>query len=154
MREYNEDDCQSALSLRTWLENIRTQLVKEGKVIPRPTGGEGNPTEAVSEQERIINELKAQLTRGMPSVPEDRTSEQHAVWILAEILAWHRRENKAPWWEYFRLRELSDEELLDERGGLAGLRLLERVGGTARSPSIDIPFPFRSRIFVAVRVCL
>ena len=31
------------------------------------------------------------------------------------------------WWEYFRLRELSDEELRDERAGLAGLDFLETM---------------------------
>src|SRR5262249_32878824 len=40
---------------------------------------------------------------------------------------WHRREEKAPWWEYFRLRELSDEALLDENAALAGLMFAERV---------------------------
>ena len=31
------------------------------------------------------------------------------------LLDWHRREEKAAWWEYFRLRDLPDEDLLDER---------------------------------------
>jgi uncharacterized protein len=38
------------------------------------------------------------------------------------MLEWHRREDKAVWWEYFRLRELSDEALLDEKAALSGLR--------------------------------
>ena len=30
------------------------------------------------------------------------------------MLDWHRREDKAVWWEYYRLRKLSEEDLLDE----------------------------------------
>jgi len=31
-----------------------------------------------------------------------------------------RRENKAGWWEGYRLAELDDEDLLDERAALPG----------------------------------
>ena len=35
--------------------------------------------------------------------------------MLAHMLDWYRREGKSFWWEYFRLRELPNEELMDER---------------------------------------
>jgi uncharacterized protein len=44
------------------------------------------------------------------------------------MLEWHRREDKAAWWEYFRLRELSDEALLDEKAAISGLQYV----GTAQ----------------------
>jgi len=37
------------------------------------------------------------------------------------MLDWYRREKKSFWWEYFRLSELSDEDLLEENDALAGL---------------------------------
>ena len=46
--------------------------------------------------------------------PAERTPEQHARWLLAQLLGWHRREDKATWWEFFRLMELTPEELVDE----------------------------------------
>ena len=49
------------------------------------------------------------------------------------MLDWHGREKKAVWWEYFRLRDLSAEDLLHERAGLAELTFLEQAGGTARA---------------------
>ena len=53
--------------------------------------------------------------------------------MLAHMIEWHRREEKAPWWEYFRLKSLTDEELLEERAGLAGLMFVKRTeGGTKR----------------------
>ncbi|MGB7217798.1 MAG: AAA domain-containing protein [Vicinamibacterales bacterium] len=47
--------------------------------------------------------------------------------MLAYLLDWHRREDKAGWWEYFRLRDLPDEDLFDEPLAIAGLTHVERV---------------------------
>ena len=57
------------------------------------------------------------------------------------ILDFHRREDKAVWWEYFRLSALSSEELLDERAGLSDLTFIETVGGTANAPIHRYRFP-------------
>ena len=54
-----------------------------------------------------INALIERLTANIPADPEERDEEQQARWILANIIDWHRREDKAVWWEYFRLRDLS-----------------------------------------------
>ena len=56
-----------------------------------------------------------------------RSNEDAARWLLANLLDWHRRESKADSWEYFRLKELTDEDLLDERGAVSGLVLVERL---------------------------
>jgi len=69
------------------------------------------------------------------------TEGHHARWILAHILDWHRREDKATWWEYFRLSALSSDELLDERAGLSGLTYIGPAGGTAKAPVHRHRFP-------------
>jgi hypothetical protein len=67
--------------------------------------------------------------------------EQHARWLLAYLLDWNRREQKAAWWEHFRLCELSADELLDERRGLSGLTFVGRMGGRAKNPIDRYSFP-------------
>src|SRR5271155_3304778 len=57
----------------------------------------------------------------------ERTEEQKARWLLAQLLDWHRRENKATFWERFRLAELDDEDLLEERAGLAQLQFVKTL---------------------------
>jgi uncharacterized protein len=126
---YNQDDCLSALALRDWLERLRVEAEASGLEIPRPAEKEGDPSERIGEREQKTRELSERLLAGVPEEPTDRSAEQRALWLLANMLDWHRREEKAPWWEYFRLRELLDEELLDEMAGLAGLAFVERVGG-------------------------
>jgi hypothetical protein len=70
----------------------------------------------------------------VPADANERSPEQHARWLLAYSLDWHRREEKAVWWEYFRLRELAADDLLDERAALSGLSFVGVTGGTARAP--------------------
>lgn len=131
---YNKDDCFSAAHLRDWLEKLRSQVVAGGTDVPRPLPGDGSPNEKITDWLIKINALVERLTDGVPVDPAERHDEQHARWLLANILDWHRREEKAVWWEYFRLAALSAEDLLDERAGLSGLSFVGNAGGTARAP--------------------
>jgi len=127
MEGYNADDCFSTAQLRDWLEQRRTELIERGEKIERPMPGEEAPSEELDERQKRVAALVAQLTADVPIDPPDRTDEQQARWLLAQLLDWHRRENKATWWEGYRLEDLDDEELLEDRCGLAGLRFLKRL---------------------------
>ena len=134
VRAYNEDDCRSAAGLRDWLEVLRATLIADGTDVPRPQPGDGAPNEKITDWLIKINALIGRLTTGVPVDPVERSNEQQAQWILANILDWHRREEKAVWWEFFRLADLSVEDLREERAGLAGLEFVGVVGGTAKAP--------------------
>ncbi len=138
---YNRDDCNSARGLRDWLEKLRVDLVSEGTAVPHLKPGDGAPNEKITDWLIKINALIERLTAGIPVGPEERDEEQQARWILANVLDWHRREEKAVWWEYFRLADLSAEDLLDERAGLSGLAFVGVIGGTAKAPIHRYKFP-------------
>ncbi len=140
---YNRDDCVSTEALRDWLETQRTTLVEQGIEITRPAPGNGPPSENLSEWLERITPLIEMLVADVPVDPEERSAEQHARWLLANLLEWHRREEKATWWEYFRLCDLSADELLDDRAGLSGLTFIETVGGTAKCPIDRYSFPIQ-----------
>ena len=86
-------------------------------------------------------ELYDRLAGDLSPDPSERDPEQQARWLLANMLDWHRREKKATWWEYFRLRGLSDEELVEEKAALAGLAFAARVATPARSVVDRYVFP-------------
>ena len=109
--------------------------------MPRPEPGDGTASENVTDWIIKIRELAGRLTSGVPADPEERNEEQQARWILANILDWHRRELKAAWWEYFRLSDLSAEDLRDERAGLSGLNFVGMVGGKPQTPIHRYSFP-------------
>lgn len=131
---YNRDDCVSALRLRDWLEERRNDLITAGTNVPRPAPKSGDPTEQLDEHRQRVEALATQLLEGVPVDRRERTSEQQGRWLLAQLLDWHRREEKVAWWDYFRLAALSDEERLDEPVCLSGLEFVDRVGGTAKCP--------------------
>ncbi len=138
---YNRDDCESARRLQEWLERLRAEVERQGTAVPRPQPKEGAPSPKVDDQARRVRAMMEALTTDVPVDRADRTDEQHARWLLAHLLDWHRRELKAPWWEFFRLRDLTEAELLDERAAIAGLRFVGRVGGTVRSPIHRYTYP-------------
>lgn len=138
---YNRDDCLSARALRDWLERLRAALVAGGESVPRPLLKEGTASEKGSTRRQRVAALVTALTAGVPIDIEARTEDQQARWLLAQLLDWHRREAKAPWWEFFRLRDLADDELLDEKAALSGLTFAARIGGTAKCPIDQYAYP-------------
>jgi predicted RecB family nuclease len=132
---YNGEDCRSTAALRDWLETELRKLVDAGTPMPRPTIADGAATEELDAKQKRVAALVAQLTRDIPLDAAERSHEQSGVWILAQLLDWHRRENKATWWEGFRMAALDDAELLDDRAGLAGLRFVKRLGADRNIPT-------------------
>src|SRR5207237_1752382 len=117
-------------------------LVAGGKEIKRPSIVPGDPNEATDARRKRARALMKRLLTGLPDEKSERTDEQQAQWLLAHMLEFHRREEKAPWWEYFRLRGLSDEELFEERYAIAGLEFVKRMeGGTPACPIDRYRFP-------------
>jgi uncharacterized protein len=138
---YNRDDCLSTWKLRNWLEEVRAGCVARGMSVPRPEATSGEPSEALDERRQRLAALFERLTVDVPAQREARTAEEEACWLLAHLLEWHRREEKATWWEYFRLLDVIPEELFDEKAGLAGLQLVGRCGGTETRPIHRYRFP-------------
>ncbi len=124
---YNKDDCLSTFRLRNWLEQLRTELEVQGTAVARPVAKEGEASEQLDERAQRVASLRTSLLDGVPDALADQTDEQHARWLLAYLLDFHRREDKAKWWEYYRLRELPEEDLYDEPQAIAGLEYIKRV---------------------------
>ncbi|MGH3421924.1 MAG: TM0106 family RecB-like putative nuclease, partial [Streptosporangiaceae bacterium] len=111
---YNEDDCRATLALRDWLEGRRAQLAGQlSEDLPRPVFAEQPGAVEDPETARI----KSALLAGVSA----ETSEGQARALLADLLDWHRREDKPAWWRYFYVRTLSPAELTDEPDALGGL---------------------------------
>ncbi len=135
VQEYNRDDCVSAARLRDWLEGLRAELVKQGEDTPRPAPVEdADPSKELTERQERVAAITERLLRDVPTERRDRSDEQQARWLLAHILDWHRREAKAQWWERYRLGDLDEAQLLDEKAGIAGMTFMDRDGGTDRAP--------------------
>ncbi len=135
---YNEDDCRATLALRDWLEERRAELAgRLGQELPRPVFAEKRGAAEDPETARIRSALLA--------------GEGQARVLLADLIDWHRREDKPAWWRYFYLRTLSPAELTGEPDALGGLAGGEVVGHVKKSVVRRFRFPAQEHKFSAIR---
>jgi uncharacterized protein len=144
IERYNRDDVVSNQRLRDWLEARREDLAAlTGRPVPRPSPRTPDVTEAGSDAQIREAALIARLAPAdeIPADPADRTDEQQARWLLAQLLGWHRREEKAMWWEFHRLMDLTPDQLLDEDGALAPLEPVDLLTETRGRQTWRYRFP-------------
>ncbi|MDE0350543.1 MAG: TM0106 family RecB-like putative nuclease, partial [Gammaproteobacteria bacterium] len=135
VEDYNREDCESTLKLRDWLETLRAEVIARGQELPRPELADGTASDEVTELDRELQELRDRLLGG----PADRSDEERARFALAHMMEFHRREDKASWWEYYRLLGLPEDELQDERRAVWDLEFMEVVDQKARIQQYRFP---------------
>jgi predicted RecB family nuclease len=121
LRDYNRDDCLSTLLLRDWL----IDRAKEADHWPPPAEVVaelpiGDPTLkddaqiAREERERAQEELENAL------VVDPKAPDAEARQLMADLVGFHRREEKPAWWAFFDRQERSVEELQDDSECIGG----------------------------------
>lgn len=125
---YNADDCRSVEALRGWLEQLRAEAIAGGTDVPRPDEKPPEPPKKVGDLEAHQLAARERLLQGVPDEAGVPGHAQHPRWLMAYLLDWHRREDKAQYWERYRLNDLPDDELFEERSAIAGLELVDLVG--------------------------
>ena len=84
---YNRDDCVSTLKLRDWLEARRDELADiTGRSVPRPPMGDFDPSEQLQARNERVAALFERLTAGVSDEPGERSTDQQARWLLAQLL--------------------------------------------------------------------
>jgi hypothetical protein len=124
---YNEDDCRSTQALRDWLETLRSGIVAGGTDVPRPSVEEKERSQEQKQLQLRAQALRTRLLDGLAPEAAQPGHPDHHRWLLAYLVDWHKREINAEWWEFFRLRDLPEEDLFDERKAVASLQFVERV---------------------------
>ncbi len=127
---YNRDDVLSNWELQKWLEARRRDLEAWiGAVVPRPPlHPEAEQPKALDDAQQRVADLVAALTDDISPDPAERSPAQAATWLSAQLLDFHRREDRAFWWRFFELAGMTDEELVDQREPLGRLELIEDLG--------------------------
>ena len=130
---YNEEDCVSTLQLRDWLLPLRPGPA------PQPEPKEPrDPPEGAAETE----ELRAALLAGLPDDPFEVAEEDRPRWLLAQLLLYHRREEKPVWWAFFDKIGRTSEELQErDSDAIGGLEPAGPPIGSAQSLVWPFTFP-------------
>jgi predicted RecB family nuclease len=124
--EYNEDDCVSTLKLRDWLLSLREEAEATfGRQIAWEKPEERETTEEVRKEAEETDRLQASLLVNVPDDLAGATDEQRAFWLMAQLVDYHRREDKPVWWAFFERRGMSAEELVEDAEAIGDLRPIE-----------------------------
>jgi uncharacterized protein len=131
---YNRDDVMSTWRLRDWLEDRRADLqVQLGVALPRPEViPEAQAALPLTPRAARVADLMGRLTAPLSEATADWTEDEHATWLLAQLLPWHKREDRAFWWRFFDLCRRNDAELIREREPLGNIELIEDLGESGR----------------------
>jgi uncharacterized protein len=142
IESYNRDDCFSAWRLREWLEDRRAELeARTGKALPRPALPLEEANRELAAKTQQVRAVMARLVATLPADETEWSPEHRASWLLAQMLEYHRREDKTAWWEYFRQCDLSDNELIEDKNALGGLTYVGPVDQVKRSIVHRYRFP-------------
>ena len=126
---YNRDDVRSTLALRDWLERLRIKLGEATRQhVPRPSEVSTEAPVSTAASDAQVLAVAAELTAGVPDDPAERSEEQQARWLLAQLLAWHRRESKVAYWEFFHRLGLDEADLTADKGAIGPLEVIGPVG--------------------------
>lgn len=139
--DYNREDCQSIVALRSWLLKLRKDLEDEGATLVWREPNAPEPTSEEREQERLeTDELSRVLLRNLPTSRIERSDEEQARWTLAHLLHYHRREEKPRWWAFFERQNMSPEELIDDRESIGVLTPTGQTRSILKSIAIEFHF--------------
>jgi predicted RecB family nuclease len=127
IERYNRDDCESTEGLRDWLEGLRSEGAALFGELPRPRE-ESQETKEPTDWDIALGEITDRLTAGLAPHEENPSEANGATWLLANMLDFHRREDRASWWRFFELMEMTDDELFAESEPIGHLAYQGPIG--------------------------
>jgi predicted RecB family nuclease len=145
IERYNDDDCRSTWLLHRWLLDRRAEAAE---AFDTPLDWKAEPSVSAPDPEITteVDALRLRLTDGLPENVETHSDEEHAHWLLAQLLDYHRREAKPAWWEYFARLDAEDAHLIEvdnealgglEDSGIAPVPIRRSLIHTLRFPPQD-----------------
>ena len=130
---YNRDDCASTRELRDWLASLRPEGMPWAQGIPDDEDPERKAKRDAEEAEAVA--VRARLLDGAP------VAELPFRELVAQLSAFHRREQKPGWWAMFDRQVRDAEELAEDAECLGGLQAVGPPFQVKRSMAQAYRFP-------------
>lgn len=145
--EYNEDDCVSTFECRDWLLERRGEAEKQfGRTFDWFDPAPGEVPESTQELHEENASLREALTESLPDAESGWSSDQHASWLMAQLIDYHQREARPEWWAYFDRQDTIDPEaFVEDPDCIGGLRRDEAVAPRPDAQSLVYRMLFPSQ---------
>ncbi|MCC2643540.1 MAG: uncharacterized protein K0S45_3953, partial [Nitrospira sp.] len=112
IRDYNEDDCRSTAELLQWLRKVAAE---QGITAGRS---------AAPSVPSIPRELPPEVVARLETVAKLRKQSDEVSVVLADVIDFHRREEKPMWWRMFDRAEATIEALRDDPACIEGVQAI------------------------------
>ncbi len=111
IRDYNEDDCKSTVELLQWLRKVIAENnITMSRAVDAPI---------VSSTEK---ELSEEVVLRLETIEKLRKQTDAFSVALADLIDFHRREEKPMWWRMFDRAKATSEDLRDDSGCIEGIQ--------------------------------
>jgi len=110
IRDYNEDDCKSTAELLQWLRKVAGEN-RIAAVPPVPSTEPSTP-----------RELPPEVVARLDTAAKLRTQGDAISAVFADLIDFHRREEKPMWWRMFDRASATPEERRDDPGCIEGVQ--------------------------------
>ncbi|MHB1865445.1 MAG: TM0106 family RecB-like putative nuclease [Candidatus Saccharimonadales bacterium] len=122
---YNQADCLSTLKLHGWLLERRAEAERTfAAAIPWRAPPEPYvPSPEAAEAQDETAQLADALTRNLDESPDAMGTDDRGRWLMAQLLNYHRREDKPVWWAYFERLQMSGDELVEDAEAIGQITL-------------------------------
>ena len=109
VERYNEEDCRSTSSCTSGFS-------RSGRATCR---GDAPPEQRAPKEETVAwDEARAALREALLAGTEEGEPRR----LLGHLVEYHQREARPQWWAWFRWPQLDEDELIDDRTAIGGLR--------------------------------
>lgn len=116
IRDYNEDDCRSTLELLQWLRKVGIE-----NNIQTLNSGSGNGVSSSSHSSSTTKVLSPDVIARLEVIEKLRKKTDLHSGILADLVDFHRREEKPMWWRMFDRAKATAEVMRDDAGCIEGI---------------------------------
>ena len=148
IERYNRDDCRSTQLLRDWLLARRADAMAQFGIDFPPRSDKPYEETVTDADAAARSELERALLDGIPAPQNEQEYVEMSPavrtrYLLGHLLAYHRREEKPAWWEYFDRFENVDQLLEFDKTAIAGLTFRDDapVYGEKNSKIYTYSFP-------------
>lgn len=128
IRDYNEVDCVSTWQAAEWLRQIQAKECVAYLPKLSKQKDDSAETESVSKGSEAAQRRRQLATQLLQQIPDAHTTRvEHADrWqiqeLLAQLLEFHRREDKPVWWAMFDRAAMTEADLIEDLNCIGGLQ--------------------------------